>query len=711
MTTIVVAPYSFIADLEGGPLEGGHIYIGISGLNPVIEANRLAIFSDAAFTVPVAQPVRTEAGIAIGTNGSPIQVYTSSAEYSIVITDSNGALVWSNLNVSTVSGSLSVLDNYSVDTGAANAYIAAGATSVSAYQAGLTVSLKIANANTAASTLNYMGLGIRNIILQTGNALVGGELQAGGIYKFEYDGASFQLMGLDVQPPQIRTAAEVAAAVTPSNIFYLADDVRRYGAVCDNVTLDDTPFTRGVSVASQTIAGAVGAPVILPLGTLVLSSQKTLPNNVRLSGTNKNGSILRASGTWNSGTSPYMLNAINGASSMFDSLLEDLTIDCNNIAGLSGILSDAWQENCGPRRCLIYQFRTYGIRYQNGFGGAAFSTIEDCEFFGSAAAAATAGIKVEQISSAGTFILNIKRTTISGAPGALLPRCIDIVNDSSSMDTIHFENAVTGLYLDGNGTHKICNLTGDGTVTNVVEIAATFRGTVTFLACRRGSATNLIKDNRVGGLGNIVEDISALVIGAGSAQAISGITQAAAAVVTVSTASVTNPFVVGNQLTFTSVLGMTQINGLRGTVTAIGGVSGAWTATVNINSGAFTAYLSGGVATLPISRAVSAPNAAIAWCIFDGTVAGTNAPTAGFNVKSILRNAAGDYTVNFTNILINASASLTVSTNLDTADGWWFSDQGFGLGNANFTIRRGGAFAGGKVDASRITMIVFGLGT
>lgn len=35
-----------------------------------------------------------------------------------------------------------------------------------------------------------------------------------------------------------------------------------------------------------------------------------------------------------------------------------------------------------------------------------------------------------------------------------------------------------------------------------------------------------------------------------------------------------------------------------------------------------------------------------AWAMFDGSVAGTNAPTAGHNVTSVTRNAAGNYTLN-----------------------------------------------------------------
>ena len=72
---------------------------------------------------------------------------------------------------------------------------------------------------------------------------------------------------------------------------------------------------------------------------------------------------------------------------------------------------------------------------------------------------------------------------------------------------------------------------------------------------------------------------------------ITGITAAASAVIAFSG---TYQPAVGSTVTISGVVGMTQINGLTGTVTA----STATTATVNINSSAFTAYTSGGTMTL-----------------------------------------------------------------------------------------------------------------
>jgi hypothetical protein len=44
-----------------------------------------------------------------------------------------------------------------------------------------------------------------------------------------------------------------------------------------------------------------------------------------------------------------------------------------------------------------------------------------------------------------------------------------------------------------------------------------------------------------------------------------------------------------------------------------------------------------------------------AWCRFDGTLTGTNAPTAGYGVTSVTRNGIGDYTINFTTAMADAN--------------------------------------------------------
>lgn len=73
---------------------------------------------------------------------------------------------------------------------------------------------------------------------------------------------------------------------------------------------------------------------------------------------------------------------------------------------------------------------------------------------------------------------------------------------------------------------------------------------------------------------------------ANKTRAVTGITQAASAVVTVGA----HTFAAGESVHFSGAVGMTEINGLRGAITA----TGATTITVAINSSAFTAYTSAG---------------------------------------------------------------------------------------------------------------------
>ena len=82
---------------------------------------------------------------------------------------------------------------------------------------------------------------------------------------------------------------------------------------------------------------------------------------------------------------------------------------------------------------------------------------------------------------------------------------------------------------------------------------------------------------------------------AGKSAAITAITQAASAVVTV---GASHTFVVGEAVGFSGVAGMVEINGLTALITAIG----ATTITVNIDSTAFTAYTSGGVVANPTGQ-------------------------------------------------------------------------------------------------------------
>lgn len=164
-----------------------------------------------------------------------------------------------------------------------------------------------------------------------------------------------------------------------------------------------------------------------------------------------------------------------------------------------------------------------------------------------------------------------------------------------------------------NATGAIIDVKGcifDGAVTNAAFTASTnasvadlVTGTLRMTDCqiRNLPATYGQGILLSGSSANILQVDGLLYSGsAQTALTLTAVTVAAAAVVTSSSASASNPFQVGAYLTFT-VAGMTQLNGAQGIITAVGGTSGAWTATLNLATTGFAAFTSGTcVQSLPL---------------------------------------------------------------------------------------------------------------
>lgn len=117
---------------------------------------------------------------------------------------------------------------YAPDTGAANAYVAAPAPAWTAYTAGEYFFATIANTNTGASTWNIAGLGTK-AIQYNGSALTGGQLVAGRVYLFVYDGTQFQALGIAPPTPAVANAnfshLKASAPGLSQVVTVTADDV------------------------------------------------------------------------------------------------------------------------------------------------------------------------------------------------------------------------------------------------------------------------------------------------------------------------------------------------------------------------------------------------------------------------------------------------------------------------------------------------------
>jgi hypothetical protein len=129
---------------------------------------------------------------------------------------------------------------------------------------------------------------------------------------------------------------------------------------------------------------------------------------------------------------------------------------------------------------------------------------------------------------------------------------------------------------------------------NAVTIPTCVSGAYQFCMTNEGSYQGIDYSNNTWVMDNSTS--SAYNMGGG---AITGITQAANGVISFNTVSGTNPFAyaVGNlNLNFfiQGLAGMIQLNNTDFTVTATGGVSGAWTVTISTNTSAMGAWTSGG---------------------------------------------------------------------------------------------------------------------
>lgn len=93
----IVSPFTTFADTDGTPLNNGYVYIGTENLNPV--TNPISVYWDEALTQSAAQPLRTLNGF-FSRSGTPARVYTGATNFSMVVNNDKGELVYSSVSIS-----------------------------------------------------------------------------------------------------------------------------------------------------------------------------------------------------------------------------------------------------------------------------------------------------------------------------------------------------------------------------------------------------------------------------------------------------------------------------------------------------------------------------------------------------------------------------------------------------------------------------------
>jgi hypothetical protein len=256
-----------------------------------------------------------------------------------------------------------------------------------------------------------------------------------------------------------------------------------------------------INYAATAVGGAQGMRVQLLRGKVGLSNKITLPNRVALHGANGRGTVIEALDTFEP-TATEMFHAHNGTSSMFGSRLVDLFIDMRGKGDVNGrcIYSQAWQETCGMERVCLIGFPKYGLEYSDGYGGAAYLPLKDIEIFGGASGTTpTAGIKINQVSTVGGFVLSIDGATITGATSAQCPVGISMTNDTLVARGLHFEYVDNGVTGAGIGGISIDTITGSSNnVGTLVTLGSAWTGQLNIRDSITNGATNHVKNNANG---------------------------------------------------------------------------------------------------------------------------------------------------------------------------------------------------------------------
>ncbi len=120
---------------------------------------------------------------------------------------------------------------------------------------------------------------------------------------------------------------------------------------------------------------------------------------------------------------------------------------------------------------------------------------------------------------------------------------------------------------------------------------------------------------------------------------------------------------------------------------------------------AFIAIVDNSTTSAGIQNIVHGLQTTSAWCQFDGTLTGANAPTDGFNVTTVTRNSTGNYTITFTNALPAATYAVAAT------------GQGFGVtigpiidiygqGTGSFNMQTFSHSTGAVYDCPKASVIV-----
>ena len=234
----------------------------------------------------------------------------------------------------------------------------------------------------------------------------------------------------------------------------------RFGAAGDGTTDDTAAIVAAIAAAAASENGATGGIVYFPKGTYITNSLVALPSRVRLVGEGRRNSILKAGGSFPTNTA---LVRIGSGGDTFEATIENMALNCNNIAGSIAIGSTVAQEGSGPRNVIIQNYEATGISYSGA--GCQNWVIQGVEFFHTNTSAV--GIDMDTVGSNNMITdvtFNSNDSSVSTSPA------IRLITGTVNMQRIHVERHITGISVGTGGNGSVIGFFGHSTVDDCVSI-------------------------------------------------------------------------------------------------------------------------------------------------------------------------------------------------------------------------------------------------
>lgn len=282
-------PIQKFFDSNGAPLVGGKLFTYVSGTSTK-QATYTSSTGLSSNTNPVILDYRGECRLWIDPELSYTFVLAPATD-----TDPPGAPIWT---VNDITAAPANSDNAAVDTGSVN-NVSLSIPSISSPVAFTRVVFQANHTNTGPMTLQINGGTAHDLVWQNLGAFAGGEVQDNGIYQAVFDGAQWQLQSPALDPTQMRTAAEVAAGVTPVNYAYEPYNAFRYMSSAQIADVQARTLAVDCTTELQSWLDCCieeKTTGYLPSGSYLISSRLVGGSNIAIEGASRDATLIYFTG-------------------------------------------------------------------------------------------------------------------------------------------------------------------------------------------------------------------------------------------------------------------------------------------------------------------------------------------------------------------------------------------------------------------------------